>query len=653
MDLSVIIVNYNVKFFLEQCLHSVYKSISGINGEVIVVDNNSVDGSCQMVREKFPETILIDNKKNLGFSKANNQGLVMAKGKYVLILNPDTVVEENTFRKCFEFMESHPKAGSLGVKMIDGKGNFLPESKRSLPTPLVSFFKIFGLASLFPKSKIFGKYHLGFLNKNQTHKVDILCGAFMFIRNSVLDETGYFDETFFMYGEDIDLSYRIILAGYENYYFPETTIIHYKGESTKKGSINYVVIFYKAMIIFARKHFSRRYAWFYSILIHLAIYLRASVSIVRRIFLTAIIPLSDAILIFAGFHFMEPFWEKYKFQHENYYPQEYHLIIVPGYILIWLSFLYFSGGYEKKTRPIDLLRGITFGSIFLLLIYALLPENLRYSRALMLFGAVWTFIVVFFNRSTLGYIFKSARLSLGKQKKRIVIVGSVQESQRVMTILKQVDIAPYLVGLVKWNGSDKNSDFMGDLSQIDEIIKVNRIDEIVFCGKDISSFMIIQTMLSVTDSSVEFKIAPQESMSIIGSNSINTAGELYVVHFNSLRQNVAKRKKRIFDFIVSVSLFISIPLTVFYVKNPFRFIRNIILVLFGIRSWVGFYKSEENNVTSTLPHLPEGILTPVPFNEERMLKKETIERLNLLYANDYKLLNDLSILFRDFRYLGK
>ncbi|MFN2128695.1 MAG: glycosyltransferase family 2 protein, partial [Anaerolineales bacterium] len=266
MDLSVIIVNYNVKYFLEQCLHSVIKSIEGLHGEIIVVDNNSVDGSTQMLNDKFPKVKLIANKKNLGFSKANNQGIKKASGKYILILNPDTILQEDTLLKCFDFMESHPNAGSLGVKMIDGKGNFLPESKRSLPTPSVAFFKIFGLASLFPRSKTFGRYHLGYLDKDQVHKVEILPGAFMFIRKSVLDQIGFLDETFFMYGEDIDLSYRITQAGYDNYYFPETTIIHYKGESTKKGSINYVMVFYRAMMIFARKHFSRKNARLFGLL---------------------------------------------------------------------------------------------------------------------------------------------------------------------------------------------------------------------------------------------------------------------------------------------------------------------------------------------------------------------------------------------------
>jgi GT2 family glycosyltransferase len=248
MKLSVIIVNYNVIHFLEQCLLSVQKAISGLEVEVFVVDNNSVDGSVSMVREKFPWVNLIANNDNPGFSKANNQAIKVSKGEYVLLLNPDTVVEEDTFSKCIAFMDQHPDAGGLGVKMVDGKGEFLPESKRGLPTPEVAFYKLSGLSRLFPKSKRFGQYHLTYLSREETHKIDVLSGAFMMMRRETLEKSGLLDETFFMYGEDIDLSYRIKLAGYNNYYFPETRIIHYKGESTKKSSVNYVYTFYNAMV---------------------------------------------------------------------------------------------------------------------------------------------------------------------------------------------------------------------------------------------------------------------------------------------------------------------------------------------------------------------------------------------------------------------
>ncbi|HCA82875.1 MAG TPA: glycosyl transferase family 2, partial [Flavobacteriales bacterium] len=213
MKLSVIIVNYNVEYFLEQCLNSVVAASKGIAVEVFVVDNNSVDGSCAMVKRRFPEVQLIENHFNAGFSKANNQAMMLAKGEYILLLNPDTVVEEDTFRKVIRFMDEHPDAGGLGVKMIDGKGKFLPESKRGLPTPSVAFYKIFGISRLFPRSKRFGRYHLAYLDKDQSHEIEILSGAFMLMRKTALDKVGLLDEAFFMYGEDIDLSYRITIGG--------------------------------------------------------------------------------------------------------------------------------------------------------------------------------------------------------------------------------------------------------------------------------------------------------------------------------------------------------------------------------------------------------------------------------------------------------
>ena len=281
-DLSVVIVNYNVEYFLEQCLNSVREASQKCATEIFVVDNNSNDGSVQMVQEKFPEVKLIVNKDNKGFSSANNQAIKEAKGKYILLLNPDTVVEELTFKKITDFMKNTPSCGGLGVRMVDGKGDFLPESKRGLPTPKVAFYKIFGLSALLPKSKEFGAYHLGYLNEYETNEIDILSGAFLCVSAEAIEKIGLLDETFFMYGEDIDFSYRITKGGYKNYYLPETTIIHYKGESTKKSSVNYVFVFYKAMVIFAQKHFSKNNATIFSAAIHLAIYFRASLAIFNR-----------------------------------------------------------------------------------------------------------------------------------------------------------------------------------------------------------------------------------------------------------------------------------------------------------------------------------------------------------------------------------
>lgn len=255
MQLSVIIVNYNVKYFLEHCLYSVYKAISAIKAEVIVIDNASSDGSIEYLLYKFPKVIFIDNPVNVGYAKANNQGLKQARGEYILFLNPDTIVPEDCFDICMRFLESHPKAGACGVKMLDGSGRYLPESKRAFPSLQTSFYKMSGLTKIFPQSETFARYYLGHFSKNEDKEVDVLSGAFFMGRKKVLKQTGGFDEQFFMYGEDIDLSYRIQQSGYTNYYLAATTIIHFKGESTKKGNLNYVRLFYKAMSIFVNKHF--------------------------------------------------------------------------------------------------------------------------------------------------------------------------------------------------------------------------------------------------------------------------------------------------------------------------------------------------------------------------------------------------------------
>ncbi|MFT3826211.1 MAG: glycosyltransferase family 2 protein [Chitinophagaceae bacterium] len=268
--LSVIIVNYNVRYFLEQCLCAVKKAIDNANWpqanaiEVFVVDNNSTDGSLAYLQPKFPFVQFIVNTDNPGFAKANNQALAKARGQHILFLNPDTIIPEDTFTACVHFMQQHTDAGALGVHMIDGSGLFLKESKRGFPSPWVSFGKMSGLIKLFPSSKLFARYYLGHLPETKSHIVDALSGAFMLVKKEVLDKTGGFDEQFFMYAEDIDLSYRIQQAGYHNYYFADCTIIHFKGESTRKDA-KYVQLFYKAMIQFVRKHFrgntSKLYIW--------------------------------------------------------------------------------------------------------------------------------------------------------------------------------------------------------------------------------------------------------------------------------------------------------------------------------------------------------------------------------------------------------
>lgn len=273
MKLSVIIVNYKVKHYLEQCLRSVAEASRGIAVEVIVVDNASGDGSVEYLRERFPDVTIIASEENLGFARANNLAIRNSHGQYVLLLNPDTIVAEDTFRDFISFMDSTPDAGGCGAYMLHTDGSFAPESRRGLPTPFVAFCKMSGLASLFPKSRTFGRYYMRYLNENEVNRIEIMSGAFMFLRRDALDKAGLLDEDFFMYGEDIDLSYRILKAGYNNYFLP-SRILHYKGESTVKSSYRYVHTFYRAMELFFNKHYAH-YSILLSLPIKLAIWGRA------------------------------------------------------------------------------------------------------------------------------------------------------------------------------------------------------------------------------------------------------------------------------------------------------------------------------------------------------------------------------------------
>ncbi len=647
MKLSIVIVNYNVKYFLEQCLHAAQKAAARISSEIIVVDNDSVDGSCQMVQEKFPEAKLISNKNNEGFSKANNQAIRIAKGEYILLLNPDTVVQEDSFMKIVRFMDQTPDAGGLGVKMIDGKGRFLPESKRGLPTPEVAFWKMFGFSRLFPHSKRFSRYHLGYLDKDQIHAVDVLAGAFMLLRRETLDKVGLLDEDYFMYGEDIDLSYRITQGGYQNYYFPETTIIHYKGESTKKGSINYVKVFYNAMIIFAKKHFSEGNARRYTILINLAIYFRALLSLAGQFFRTAFLPVIDALLIYLGFAVLLPNWEAYKFE-RGYYPPEYLHFAVPVYILIWITAIGLNGAYRKSIEFGRIFKGLLWGTLIILVFYSLVDESLRYSRALLLLGSAWAFAALPLYRYLLSrFRIPGLELELGKQK-RIAVVAAEAEAKRIAELIISSGLKIDTIGFVSPVESVHNRLYLGNIHQLPEIIRINKIDELIFSSEDIPSQEIIRIMLDLNNLRIDYKIAPPESLSIIGSNSISTSGDLYVVQINSIAREKNRQNKRAFDLVLSFCLFLLSPLLIVFVHRKTGFFQRIAEVFTGRKTWVGYCAGD----WAHLPPLKKGILSPASLYPENLPEKKKDE-LNIIYAKNYRLVNDLEIIWKAWRNIGE
>lgn len=647
MKLSIVIVNFNVAYYLEQCLKSVEKAIEGIESEVFVVDNDSVDGSCQMVQTLFPWVQLIENETNLGFSKANNQAIKIAKGQYILLLNPDTVVEKDCFIKIVDFMNKHPNVGGLGVKMIDGNGIFLPESKRGFPSPKVAFFKMLGLSKLFPKSKLFNWYHLGHLNTDDINEVEVLSGAFMLVRKSVIDNVGMLDETYFMYGEDIDLSYRIIEAGYKNIYFPKTTIIHYKGKSTQKGSLNYVVLFYSAMKIFAKKFFSKSHAHTFLFFINFAIYLRAGISLLRRLFVKLLYPIVDFIILYTGFALFTPFWGRYKYQNQAYdFPEMYYHFNIPLYGIVLIATLYFTGTY---VRPIEIRKTIKYSFVAMVInlaLFAFLPESVRFSRAMFLVGTLFVLAFIPINRYILSFLDKFDFELKSTKRRRTIIVGTEEECRRISNIiLKSIDQGE-IVGYIS-PIKNKNPFFIGDLTQLKNCVKIHHIQDVVFCENDLSESIIIQSMITISSKCTECKIIAKKSHFIVGTSISNTESEFYTVAVNSiaLPQNVFL--KRFFDVAFSLKIVLFSPiLFLFFGDKMIRIIRNAISVLKSEKTWVG-YNSLSDGDNELLPALKKCII-PVAFLENDQEKRK---QSNILYAKNYSLFRDANVVLKNFNCL--
>ena len=643
-DLSVVIVNYNVVFFLEQCLNSVFAASKNLNVQIFVVDNNSVDGSINMLKENFSSVVLIENKENVGFSKANNQAIKRANSPYVLLLNPDTVIEEDTFDKCIDFMNSNTDCGGLGLRMLDGKGNFLPESKRGFPSPSVAFYKIFGLSYLFPKSQKFGRYHLGFLSEFEVNEVDVLSGAFMLLRTVTLEKVGLLDEQFFMYGEDIDLSYRIKLGGYKNYYFPETKIIHYKGESTKKSSVNYVFVFYKAMILFAKKHFSNKNANLFSFAINLAIYMRASLSLINRFVKKIATPFLNAVLTYSALLFLADYWRNAAIQ----FPEYVFYISIPLYIFVFILFAWLIGVYDKGIRNHIIWKATIFASIFILVIYALLPKDWQFSRLFILTASL-VFVLQHYLVLITQNLLKTHKIGLpSTPKKHFAIIGDQAEFIRVKKILELT--YPTIESIIGVYIAKNYEEASGSNLQLNEIIQVHTINEIIYCAKDVSAKDIIEGMTKIESQDIEFKIAQPNTSYLIGSNSIDNSGDFYALNFSALSKAENIRSKRLFDFFFSIILLLLSPILLVIIKFKVKFISNLIRILSGKKSFVG-YLNQSDGTKTNLPKIKPGILEPFSVSEELSIDKK--EELNLLYAKEYSFIFDFEVLVRKWKLLGE
>lgn len=617
--------------------------MDGIEAEVIVVDNHSTDGSMAFLRPLFPGVRFMINKENQGFAKANNQALATASGEFVLFLNPDTLVPENCFSLCLDFMRKNPRAGAIGVRMLDGRGRFLPESKRAFPSPLASFYKLTGLAALFPKSPVFNKYALGNLDETKNHQVAVLAGACMLVKKNILDELHGFDENYFMYGEDIDLSYRMQEAGYQNHYFAGTGIIHFKGESSGKSSLHYVKFFYAAMLMFVQKHYTKGPAKLFSYFIRVAITCRAMFTAVSRLLKPVIFPLIDGGIVWLSLKTVSRVWisqirngKDFGFQYLSY--------ALPFFAVVFILSSAFIGLYDKQYKASKTLLSVAFAAVSMLAVYSLLPETLRFSRGVILWGGVWGGAFIFLLRQLLSAGKNNLFVYESDPAGQTVVVATEKEYDEIVKLLEKVMLEHKLLGRVAVN--DSKSPALCSLQNLSSLINSLPIHEIIFCEEGLLLSGIIKQIQLFAKSNVRFLFHLSGTLSIIGSNT-RAAGGKIITPFIAYRieEPYQKRMKRLVDIILSFLLLITTPVHLVLHKKTTRLLGNAISVLKGHKTWVGYVSS-----SVLLPPAKKGVVTHIESTS--IFSGDVLEKADKLYAKNYDWWQDVVIVFKNYNRLG-
>ena len=649
MKVSVVIVNFNVRYFLEVCIDSVLRAARELEAEIIVVDNNSADDSLEMLGARFPDVTVIANKENVGFSRANNQGEAIARGEYVLFLNPDTVMPEDFLSKTIYYLDAHPTAGALGPRLIDGRGRYAPDGKKSFPTLGVALFKSSGINKLFPRSPYFNKYYAVHIGERQTAQVEVLSGCCMLVRRSVLKATGgAFDEDYFMYCEDVDLSYRITQAGYENVYYPEVSLIHYKGESTRKATLSYIRIFNEALMLFVRKHYSKGGARLFIIAIQFGIFLRAVLGVLKTIFRVLRLPLFDALVLLVTLWLMKDFWVGH-IKGAKPVPANFILATFPAYIMLWILSFWLNGAYDQPYRPLRVVRGMIIGSVMILAYYGLLNASLRYSRGLiMLSGVVGTVMLLGLHEALyrLGIL---RFIPYDDEQRKGVIAGSYSDYEDANVLLQQIPGTPILTGRIAVDEQD-GKPALGGLHRLKMLLYSGGIGEVIFCANSVSYSEIILQMQECGES-YDYKIHLPGSRGFIGPNAVHAVDDLYALRRGyALAQFAQQRNKRVFDITASLAVVILYPIMLFWVRHPLQLLRNAFRVLLGQETWVGY--DEATALAAGLPRLKTAVIPH--FNILDGYRPEQVMRLALAvdYAKRYTPGVDAGFFLRNVRWLG-
>jgi len=643
-DVSVVIVNYNVKDLVDHCISSIYNANNFDHRiEIFFVDNNSVDGSVFLIRDKYPDVKIIANDKNIGFSKANNSALKQAGGEFVLILNPDTVLEENTFEKLINFCKSRDNVGAVTSKLILENGKLDNACKRSFPTLSAAVPRMLGLSKMFPKSKLFAKYNLTYLDENKTHEVDCICGAFMFIPKKILDLTGLFDEDYFMYGEDIDLCYRINQKGFKIYYFPEVTTIHYKGVSTRKTHLSYVNNFYGAMIIFVKKNYSG-ISRLLSLFLSLIIYGRSFISYIKRILKKLKFPLLDIAIMYGTMFFSI-------YQRFNIFPNKSYLFIVTVYVLVWVLLINMFGLYNRKNYfSIKLTINAIVSGFFINSSITYFFKEYAYSREVILTSTIFSlvFMVIWRGTTSLVRFFKMKNIMLNKIN--ILVVGDKELNQDIEERL----VSKYNVIFFNRIASKKS------LPELEEIIRINNVKEVIFSGEYFSNRQILNLMWNLRNNNILFKIVPT-GKDLILSKLHSKIDDLSLIEIEyNINNKLNIFLKRLFDIVVSLVLLITVYPFVFLYDKIFKrdlskHTSKLLLlpeVFSGKYSMVGiplWFETKNNEYLGK-----KGLSGLIQVNYYNGITGEELDNYNLFYAKNQNQMLDIEILLKTiFSFLKK
>ncbi|MGH2574517.1 MAG: glycosyltransferase, partial [Ignavibacteria bacterium] len=617
-----------------------------------IVDNNSFDGSVQHLKSKFTSDKrikLIENKINLGFAKANNLGSTEANGKYILILNPDTVLQEDTIEKTIKFYEKDGMIGLVTCKLVLPNGKLDLACRRSFPTPSVAFYRMLGLSRLFPLSKTFGKYNLTYLNENQSYEVDAVCGAFMLIRKSIYEKLGGFDEDYFMYGEDLDFCYRLKKEGYKICYYSDTSAIHFKGESTRKSSISYVSSFYGAMRIFFEKNMKSNLGLI-NIFIKLSILYRAGISYISRFFKSYYPAFLDLGLIILAMLI------SIKLRFETF-PIEAYTVVIITYSLIWIVILSLIGTYKNpdKLSLIKPFNGILIG-FFINSAFTYYFSQFAFSRVVVLRTTAYSILLLLIWRSLAKIIIFVKHKNIFYNDNYTLIVGKNSDSERFVNKLKRkIDSTYNILGYITTD-THSNDDFIGNLNNLKDIVVTSKVKNIIFAKSALSNQQILDMMWNLKDFNLNFKILSGDADIILGKTALDKIDDLYLMQ---IEYNINKKFnifiKRIFDLTLGALIFVFIYPLVFVFSKLFNLpsgedslFKKILLipsVLKGDTSFVG--RAKWDATSSGKEFLgKKGLTGLVQLSYYKNLSQDELEYYNYYYAKNQSLVLDIEIILK-------